>query len=171
MPAAGIIQQSLTGGGIAGCPDGSIYYSYINSPRILRLEGGASGGIRAFGEGGNGSFQVVSDRSIRDAQHESLRTHSVAPLVKLGLGGSRVMGLFCSDGGLLFRQVAEPAGGGSHVEVWNARSEDRVGTVPVGGAVLLAVADQTLYLGQVSEERSFTLERIRYRVEPSRGVS
>jgi hypothetical protein len=166
MPADGIIQASLRGGGIAACPDGSVYYSYINSPRILRLPDGADESVRAIGEPSS-SFVEVPARKVRYAQDKGKRYSSVAPLVKLGLSASRVLSLLCSEEGLLFRQVAQPAHGGA-IEVWDPLSEELVGTIPVGGEVLLDVRDQILYLGARSESEGFTLTRIHYRAERSR---
>lgn len=167
MPADGIIQARLSGGGITACPDGSIFYSYINSPQVLRLEDGANKSVRAIGRQ-RSSFVAVSARKVHQAYSDGMRSSSVAPLVKLGLSASRVMSLLCSNESLLFRQVAKPARGGAQIEVWDPLSEELVGTIPVGGAVLLGARDQILYLGTMSESQNFTLERIQYRIERSR---
>ena len=167
MPADGIIQASLKGGGIAACPDGSVYYSYINSPRVFRLPEAGEEDVRQIGERPD-SFRVLAAGRVYKANEESMDARSVAPLVKLGLSASRVMALACSEEGLLFRQVAQPAGAGAHVEVWDPVSEILLSTVPVSGGVLLDVKDQTLYIGTMPEGRDFTLERIHVRVEPLR---
>jgi hypothetical protein len=168
IPADGILQASLRGGGIAACPDGSVFYSYINSPRILRLEDGADESVQAIGEP-RSTFVAVPARKVRQAYGEVKRSSSVAPLIKLGLGASRVMSLLCSQEGLLLRQVAQPARGGVLIEVWDPRSEELVGTIPVGGdEVLLDVRDQILYLGARAGDKDFTLVRVRYDVERSR---
>jgi hypothetical protein len=73
------------------------------------------------------------------------------------------MALLCSPDGMLFRQVARPARGGSYVELWNPRTEELVGTIPSGGGVLLDVRDHTLYLGSAPDER-FILERMQYSI-------
>lgn len=170
MPAGGILQASLRGGGIAACPDGSIFYSYIDSPRISGLEspaGSRDGSVREIGEP-RSSFVTVPERKVRQARLDGQRSASVAPLVKLGLGASRVMSLLCTGEGLLLRQVAEPAGGGALIEVWDPRSGELAGTIPVrGGEVLLDARDHVLYLGGGSQGQGFLLERMRYRVERS----
>jgi hypothetical protein len=167
MPADGILQASLRGGGIAACPDGSVYYSYINSPRILRLPDGADEDVRAIGEPRR-SFVELPAWKLREAEEQGRRTSSVAPLVKLGLSASRVMSLLCSEEGLLFRQVAQPANGGAAIEVWDPLAEELVGTIPMGSEVLLDARDQILYLGAQSESEGFTLARIHYQAERSR---
>lgn len=167
MPADAIIQTRLRGGGIAACPDGSVYYSYVNTPQIIQLQHDGNKGVRSIGRSSD-SFKVVSASRVRQTYREGLRSHSAAPLVKLGLDVSRVMGLLCSEEGLLLRQVAQPARGGAPVEVWDPLSERLVGTIPVGGAVLLDVRDRILYFGTV-EPRKFMLDRIQYRVERSRS--
>ncbi len=166
IPADGIVQGSLTGGGIAACPDGSIFYSYLNSPRVFHLDEESSRAVRAIGEPSS-SFQTISAGQVRRALRESTRSHSVAPLVKLGLGASRVMSLLCSDDGLLFREVAHPKGRGAEIEVWDPLSEERVGTIPAGNGVLLAVRDQILYLVTAQPGEKLALERIRYQVKRS----
>lgn len=167
MPAAGILQASLDGGGIASCPDGSIFYSYINSPLIFRVEEGSQGTVRTLGRQ-SGSFEVVSERDVGHAFEESRRSRSVVPLVKLGLGASRVMSLMCSQEGLLFRQVAQPSKRGAYIEVWDPASETLIDTILGSGGTLLDVRDQILYLGTTAEDQTFKLERIQYRVVRSR---
>jgi len=165
MPAAGIVQTSLNGGGVAACPDGSIFYSYINSPQILRLENGPKNEVRALGKRSE-SFTLLAEDKVREAYRAGKLLGSVAPLVKLGLSASRVLSLLCSEEGLLLRQVAQPRGGGTHIEVWNSSSETLVGTIPAQDGILLDVRDQTLYLGTAKDD--FKLERIRFRVDPQR---
>lgn len=171
IPAAGIIQQSLNGGGIAACGDGSVYYSYINSPWILRLEPESKGEARALGKASAVPFERIPARTIRKAHLESRRSHTIAPLVELGLSGSRILALFCTEEDLLVRQVAHPGGGGSAVEFWDPRSGQRAGSVDAEAGLLLAVRHQTLYLGVVPENGPFTLERIHYRVVADRRGS
>lgn len=167
MPADGIIQANLKGGGIAACPDGSVYYSYINSPRIYRLPEGGEKDVRQIGKRPE-FFAVLPPGRVYKASKESIESRSVAPIVKLGLSTSRVMALACSEEGLLFRQVAQPAGAGAHVEVWDPAAETIVGTIPVADGVLLDVKNQTLYLGTMPESEGFRIERIHFRVHPSR---
>ncbi len=167
MPADAIIQANLKGGGIAACPDGSIFYSYINSPRIYRLDKDEEKSVHAVGRA-SGSFQVVSENQVFKARRESMKTDSVKPLVKLGLGASRVMSLTCSNEGLLYRQVAQPGGAGAHVEVWEPLSGSLLGIVPVGEGVLLDIRDRTLYLGTLKQDKTFALERVQVHVEPAR---
>jgi hypothetical protein len=167
MPADGIIQNNLSGGGIAACPDGSIFYSYINSPQILRLDNGPEKSVRALGKPSS-SFKVVSESDVNDAYQESKHLKTVTPLVRLGLRASRVMSLVCSQEGLLLRQVAQPKNGGVRVEVWDPSSETLLGSIPVQDGILLDVKDQTAYLGRVQKDRSFLLERIQFQVEPPR---
>lgn len=159
QPLSALIQARMNGGGIAACPDGSVFYSYVNSPEIFRLEADRAE-VRMMGRAG--AFQRLSDRSIRRARRESERSRSVAPLVKLGLSATRVMSLLCSREGLLFRQVARPAGGGSYIEIWNAPAAELLGTVPATG-VLLDVRGQTLYLGAAPDGR-FHLQRTELRL-------
>jgi hypothetical protein len=168
MPADGIIQANLKGGGIAACPAGSVYYSYINSPRIYRLPEGGEKEVRQIG-GRPDSFTVLPARQVYKASKESMESRSVAPVVKLGLSASRVMALACSEEGLLFRQVAQPAGAGAHVEVWDPVSETMVGTIPVAEGVLLDVKNQILFLGTMPASQGFRIERIHFRVDPSRS--
>lgn len=158
QPVDAVIQESLSGGGIAACPDGSVFYTYINSPRILRLEPDHEGAVRALGKKGS-AFQVLSGREVAKAHRDSIRTGSVKPLVTLGLSGSRVMKLLCSEDGLLLRQVAQPDGGGAHVEVWEPRSGELLGRIPVDSGVLLGSLGHILYLGTLPEGQRFTLER------------
>ncbi len=167
MPADGIIQANLRGGGIAACPDGSIFYSYINSPQILKLQNDEKKSVRFLGKA-DSSFDVISKSRIFRAAEEGMRSGSPGPLVKLGLGGSRVMALACSKEGLLFRQVAVPAGKGSYVEVWDPVSSALVGTIPKVDGVLMDVSGHTLYLG-TSEGNKFVLYRVGFRLEPFRS--
>lgn len=164
MTPDGVLQSRLKGGGIAACPDGSVYYSYINSPRILRLSENRSQRVAALGTV-NRDFRVLLPRQIRAAYREALRTRSVTALVELGLSGSRVMSLFCSTEGLLVRQVAPPDRSGSQIEIWDPASEQLIGHISAGGSTLLAVGDRTVFLGSLTEQREFRLERIRFRAE------
>lgn len=166
MPADGIIQTTLRGGGIVSCPDGSIFYSYINSPQIFQLQGRAKTSVRALGRPSS-SFQEISAREVHEAYRESKSVRSVAPLVKLGLRGSRVMSLRCSKEGLLLRQVARPARGGAYLELWNPVSETLVGTIRVPEGILFDVRDRILYFGSVGQGNEFTLDRIQFQVEQS----
>ena len=161
IPASGLIQMSLTGGGLAVCPDGSIFYSYINSPEIWEIEGSETR-VRTLGLPET-EFQVIPERAIRSAHDEGRKSHSVASIVKLGLGASRVAALACSSEGLLFRQVARPHSAGSYVEVWDPRSGKLLGTVLSGGGVLFDVSGHTLILGNVQDDH-FLLEPIEYSV-------
>lgn len=164
MPAGGVLQANLKGGGIAACPDGSVFYNYINSPRIYRvLE--EIGKVKPVGRKSPG-FRVLAARQIRRAQSEVRKSRSVAALVKLGLGTSRAQSLFCSDEGLLARQVAHPAGGGADVEIWDPRTERLLGTVPAGEGVLLAVRGRTLYLGVKPAAGGFSMDRIQLEIPP-----
>ena len=167
MPASGILQARLKGGGIAACSDGSVFYSYINSPQIIRIARGETSRTTKLGRK-SGSFKTLSARAIRRAQREAKQSRSVAPLVKLGLSTSRVQSLFCSQKGLLLRQVAQPKGGGAHIEVWDSRAESLIGAMPTGDAVLLDVRDDTLYLGALRDGHAFSLDRIQVAVVMSR---
>jgi hypothetical protein len=162
MPAGAIIQTNLGGGGIAACPDGGVFYSYINDPRISRLE--SDGRIKMIGKPAE-SFEIIARREVHRAHQESLGTRSVAPLVRAGLGASRVMTLLCDEEGLLLRQIAQPQKRGAHIEVWDPTSEELLGVIPVGRAVLLDVREEVLYLGSQTEDQKLTLERIRYHLD------
>lgn len=164
VPADGIIQASLGGGGVVACPDGSVFYSYINSPRIYGLPDGTRKRTRQIGKK-PGSFQVVSANKVHEANEQSMRARSVAPLVKLGFSASRVMALTCSEEGLLFRQVASPGGAGAHIEVWDPSTEELVDIISIARGILLDARSQILYLGTLSQSRVFGLDRIRYQVE------
>lgn len=166
MPADGVIQQSLNGGGIAACADGSVYYNYLNSPWIQRLQPGSKGDAAALGKVSGSRFERLTPSAIRRAHQESTRSHSVAPLVKLGLSGSRVLALFCTEENLLARQVDHPHEGESVVELWDPQSGRKVGSVNADRGLLLAVRQQTLFLGVKPENEPFTLQRFRYRLGP-----
>jgi len=157
-----LIQASLNGGGITSCPDGTVYYSYINSPQILRL--GADGRVEEVGEA-RSDFRTLTASSIRGTAEDGRRLKSVTPLVQLGLGTSRVMSLHCSAEGLLFRHIADPAPPGSLIEVWDSLSGELLGAVHPRAGVLLDVDDQVLYLGSVDQEVPFRLERLHYAPE------
>lgn len=162
MPASGVLQANLKGGGLAACPDGSVFYNYINSPQIHRVLG-ENGEVKAVGRKSPG-FRVLAARQIRRAQNEVRRSRSVAALVKLGLGASRAQSLFCSEEGLLARQVAHPAGGGSDVEIWDPRTESWLGNVSSGDGVLLAVRGRTLFLGAKPAAGGFSLDRVQFEI-------
>lgn len=165
MPVDGIIQANLKGGGITACPGGEVFYSYINSPQILRLEEPARR-VRPVGRASR-TFQRLTEGQVHRAQRESTRARSVAPLVKLGLQASRVMALRCSQAGLL-RQVARPSGGGALIEVWDPLSETLSGTVPTGEGILLDAHGSTLYLGRLQQGARFLLDRVELTPAPSR---
>jgi hypothetical protein len=165
MPVDGIIQANLKGGGIAACPDGSIFYSYINSPRILRLDT-KEHRARVVGRA-NRTFHALTEGQVHQAQRESTRSRSVAPLVKLGLEASRVMALRCSPAGIL-RQVARPSGGGALIEVWDPHSETLLGTVPAKAGILLDVQGNTLFLGALRGGEPFLLDRVELSAPPAR---
>jgi hypothetical protein len=167
MPADGIIQSNLKGGGIAACPDGSVFYSYINSPQIFHLQNGAEKSVRPLGEESS-SFKKIRASAVFEASEEGMRSGSARPLVKLGLSASRVMSLLCSEEGLLFRQVAQPAGKGAYVEVWDPVSGMVKGTVHSVDGVLLDVRGRTLYLGTL-EHKEFRLERVQFHLDPFRS--
>ena len=159
IPASGLIQLNLSGGGLAACPDGSVFYSYINSPEIWRVDGGDKA-VRPLG-GSEAEFKVIPERALREASDEGRKARSVAPLVRLGLGASRVAALTCSPEGRLFRQVVRPRGAGSYVEVWEPRSGERLGAIPSGGGVLFDVRGHTLFLGNLRDGH-FVIEPIEY---------
>lgn len=157
----GILQASLSGGGIAACPDGSVFYSYINSPQVLRLT--EEDAVQPIGPPRR-SFQVLSGRQIRSSLRESLDSHSVAPAVRLGLSASRVMSLLCSEDGLLFREVAQPHGKGAQIEVWDPMSGQIIALIKSSGT-LMAVRDNVLFISKFASDGQATLERIRYHAQ------
>lgn len=161
-PPDALIQESLRGGGIAACPDGSVFFSYVNSPQIFRISSAATHDVNPVGRPPD-EFRVLSEGEIRKASREAADLHSVAPLVRLGLSSSRVMGLLCSRDGILIRQVSEP-GAGSHVEFWRASSGKFLGVLDVGKSVLLGDWASTLYLGRDNDDGNFVLERVAYEV-------
>lgn len=165
MPLESMIQETLNGGGIAACPDGSIFYSYINGPRIFRLVLGKGHEVRPVGSSPS-TFEALSESSVRDAAREGVRSRSVVPIVKLGLSANRVTALLCTSEGLLLRQVARPAHAGGYVEVWDPATEGLIGTVRTGSGVLLDARDHTLYLGSAPDEH-FRLDRVEYRTRAS----
>ncbi len=161
MPADAAVQAKLSGGGLAVCPDGSVYFSYINSPKVVRLGDRVQGTVQPFREGST-SFQLLDEDQIRKANQSSKRAGSVKDLVQLGLQASRVMALFCSADGVLFRQVAQPRAG-SFVEVIDPGPEQLLDTIPVGTRVLLGVEQHTLYLGdRLPQGRGLYLEYLDY---------
>lgn len=160
MPLDALIQTSLRGGGITSCPDGSVFYSYINSPRILRLAEDDSSDVHPIGVQ-SPSFRELLPRDIVEAYRQSNREESVGPVVKLGLSGSRVMSLFCSSSGLLLRQIAQPGGDGSHVEVWDPKTETLLGTVPTTSEMLLGIDGEAMILATRAQEKEVLLERFR----------
>jgi len=157
----GILQANTNGGGITACPDGLVYYSYINSREIFRVDPTEEGSdSRAVTK--SATFEESSASQVRRAYREGQESHSVGPVIQLALRASRVLALHCSDDGILFRQVAHPGHGGAVVEAWDPASGTLLGSFDTGQGVLMDVQDQVLYLGQVSEEESFVLERIHY---------
>ncbi|NJL27733.1 MAG: hypothetical protein HC897_07475 [Thermoanaerobaculia bacterium] len=161
MPASGFIQESLTGGGIAACPDGMIYYSYINSPEIFRLDPPA-GEISPLRDS-SAPFYKISEDAIMSACEESDRLGDVGPLVKLGLQGSRIMALYCSNENILFRQIAQPHSGGSHVEAWDLGSRQLVATLPSNDGVLFATSPGLLhFVISPSATRGVEIEHVSY---------
>lgn len=161
VPSESAIHKALRGGGLALCPGGTVYFSYLNSPRIMEERGGEAVpvGIR------RADFQVLPGRIVRSALRESRRSRSVRPLAEAAFAGSRVMSLYCSSDGYLFRQVAEPSGGGAKVEIWSPERDELVGVVPLHEGVLLSVHGNheatTLFVGVQDPESGFTLERKR----------
>lgn len=164
MPPSALVQGTLTGGGIVACPDGTIYFSYINSPHIFQLVDHGGGEVLPLGQPRD-TFVLIPAEAIRNSVKESRNSGSVEPLVKLGLSGSRVMALRCASDGLLFRQVAEPAPLGTVIEVWDPQSERLLGTLPSGDGVLFDVRQRVLYLGRLENGGPFVLERYRYQAE------
>lgn len=158
MPADGLIQSVLRGGGVTACPDGSVFYSYLNSRRISRLA--ESGRVEPIGDPGS-SFIELRRSDIRRAFHQAEQDGSTKPLVQLGLDGSRVMALLCSSDNHLFRQVTGPEAGSTRIEVWHPASGELIATIPREEGVLLAVEKGILYLGVVEEKR-FQLRKLRY---------
>lgn len=168
MPADGLIQSVLQGGGLVACPDGSVFYSYINSPRVARLV--EDGRVELIGDP-QPSFFALSPRDIRRAVNEGLEERSTQPLVRLGLGASRVMALFCSSENLLFRQVTGPGEDSMRIEVWDPAADDLVAILPHEEGVLLAVEGGMLQMGVVEEQR-FELRKLNYslaEMQPSRS--
>lgn len=162
MPADGLVQGILQGGGLAACSDGNVYFSYINSARLSRLA--EDGLVELIGEPPP-SFTELRPREIREAFHEAEREQSTKPLVRLGLGASRVMALHCSSENLVFRQVTGPDEGSKRIEVWHPASEELVGFVPPVEGVLFASSGGALYLGALAEEQ---FELRKYRYDPDR---
>lgn len=157
MPIDGLFQGNLRGGGIAACPDGSVFFSYVNSPGIERLTGRETRVVAGEAPG----FHRLSRFDIRQAQREAGRSDSVAAIVRLGLTGSRVMALHCTAEGLLLRQVARPSGGGAYVEVWNPVSESLVGLVESVEGLLIGAVEGTLLFSTGSQQEGFRLARTR----------
>lgn len=155
MPPDGLIQGHLRGGGITACGDGSVFYSYVNSPRIERLTGDQT---RAFDADVPG-FDRLSAAAIRRADREARDSTSVASIVKLGLTGSRVLGLHCTADGLLLRQVARPSRAGAYVEVWDPIGESLVGIVAPVEGLLVGAVDGTLLFATGSQREGFRLAR------------
>lgn len=155
MPPDGLIQSNLRGGGITACGDGSIFYSYVNSPAIQRLDGDATRPFR----GETQHFHRLSPGEIRRADREARSSTSVGAVVKLGLTGSRVMALHCTTDGLLLRQVARPARAGAYVEVWDAAGESLIGIVAPVEGLLIGAVDRTLLFATGSQQEGFRLAR------------
>lgn len=156
MPPDGVIQSALSGGGIAACPDGSVFYSSINSQRIARL--GSEGGVSPLGPAPP-AFHRLDAGDIRRARRETERTKTVSAIVRLGLSGSRVMALRCSEEGLLLRQVARPSGAGAYVEVWDPTAGTLAGIVEPIEGLLVGSSGRTLLLATESQEGDFRLGR------------
>lgn len=159
MTADALIQATLEGGGITSCPDGTVFYSYINSPRLLRLSTQGAKKVDSLGHP-DASFQELRSQDVRKAYRASDEQRSVGPLVKLGLSASRVMSLFCSSSGLVFRQVAHPQGAGSIIEVWDPGAGALLGKVDTETGILLSVEEETLILGTRIEDEGVLLERL-----------
>ena len=156
IPPDGIIQASLKGGGITSCPDGVIFYNYINSPQPMELQAGES--VKAWGSKFD-FFREVTESQVQDAFRASKRG-SVGPLIRLGLSSGRVMAIRCSDEGFLVRQVARPGGEGVEIQILDRRIGDWVGKIAVQDGILLDVKGRTLYLGTSPKGRGFTLKRV-----------
>ncbi len=168
IPADAIIQSTLTGGGITSCRDESVFFSYVNSPKIFYLDDN-SGVPVPIGKTRR-NFKVLPEYKILRAQRESDRMSSVKPLVKLGRGASRVMSLFCSEDGLLFRQISQPRAG-SYVEMIDPDSGILVHSVFAGANVLLTVFDNSMYFGvRTKGGDDFSMERIHYSFTRSQHV-
>jgi hypothetical protein len=155
MPPDGLLQGNLRGGGITACSDGSIFYSYLNSPGIERLVGDATRPL----DGETQHFHRLPPREIRRADRQARNSTSVAPMVKLGLTGSRVMALHCTSDGLLLRQVARPARAGAYVEVWDPIGESLIGIVAPVEGLLIGAVDHTLLFATGSKQEGFRLAR------------
>lgn len=164
LPATAAVQTVLSGGGIAACPDGSVYYSFINSPVIGKVVKGKAEAVRALGQP-SPSFVTISAEDVREAIGDTRLQGEVSPLVELGLGASRVMALHCALDGNLLRQVAHPGREGTVIEVWDPRSEQLKGIIHVSEGVLLDVQNGELLLGNSTPESPFMLERLRYQAD------
>lgn len=166
MPADGLLQGILRGGGLTSCSDGSVYYSYINSARISRIM--EDDHVQPIGDPPS-AFVEIEPRDIRRAFHDGERERSTKPLVGLGLGASRVMALLCSPENLLFRQVTGPGEGSMRIEVWDPASAELVGVLPFEEGVLLAIEEGMLYMG-VLDENEFEIRKYLYSVTGPRPL-
>ena len=156
IPPDGLIQAVLKGGGIVACSDGEVYYSYLNSSRIMRIERNPLQGVRELGAKPP-AFQVIPGDEVQ-AAYQKTKRGPVAPLIKLGLGASRVLALRCLDDKFLLWQVARPNGAGSDVYLFDRVRNQWQGSLFLRTGVLLDLDGNTLILGDLSEDQSFRLD-------------
>lgn len=159
MPADGLVQSVLRGGGLTVCPNGEVFYSYINSPRVLRLK--PERGVEPIGHPPP-DFVEMRPRDVRSAVYEGERERSTRPLVQLGLKATRVTALMCSPEDHLIRQTTNPDEGGMLIEVSDPVSGEVLGSFAHRDGMLLAVDPGLLLLGAIVNER-FELRRLPYR--------
>lgn len=160
LPASAPINKALRGGGLTRCAGGDVFYSYIDSPRILRIRGEQVEEVGAR----RASFRRLSGREIRRARKASEGTHQVRPLAEAAFRSSRVLALHCDDDGRLYRHVAGPIGEGAEIEVWDSGTGTLVGTVLLSEGILLAVggtgSETTLFVGSRTDDLGFVLDRL-----------